>query len=257
MLPLIQDRGDRDNEMTQENEGTTNSTEVTGQTQREAEAAPPAHAINDAGRHTPRNGYFSKPKNWVALLTLIAVSIYTAITILLWCNSTKQVAVSRDTEIRQLRAYVFLSNVHIRVDDAKNNLLEIDLAVKNFGSTPASDYFFWTCTALREFPLTSPLQIEPRDLKPLGKSVLAPGDIRYIHNPDVCDDPPRRQGGGIPAEERALLQSGKKAIYVYGTLHYKDAWNESRWTHFRLFTNDQFRMNEGKYADLAEGNDYY
>jgi hypothetical protein len=50
--------------------------------------------------------YFSnKTKDLVSLLTVIAIAIYTCITILLWCNSTKQLAVTRDTEVRQLRAY--------------------------------------------------------------------------------------------------------------------------------------------------------
>jgi hypothetical protein len=146
-----------------------------------------------------------------------------------------QVQTIKDNAQRQMRAYVFLSNVRIRVDDTNNSLLVIDLTAKNFGNTPASEYYFWACTALREFPLTTPLKTEPANLKSPSNSVLAPSDKRFIHNPDLCDGPPRRPGGGIPPEERALLQNGTEAIYVYGALHYKDAWNEKRRTHFRLF----------------------
>jgi hypothetical protein len=56
-----------------------------------------------------RPGYLSKLENWVSLLTLFAVAIYTAITVLLWHNSNKQLAISRDTEERQLRAYVHVA----------------------------------------------------------------------------------------------------------------------------------------------------
>ena len=52
--------------------------------------------------------YFShKTKDFISLFTLIAVSVYTGITILLWCNSNKQIIISADTEKRDLRAYVY------------------------------------------------------------------------------------------------------------------------------------------------------
>jgi hypothetical protein len=150
----------------------------------------------------------------------------TVIAICALAATSCQIWTIRDNAQRQLRAYVFVRNVHIRVDDSQNNRLEIDLTVENLGSTPATDYYFWACTVLREQPVTTCLPIEPDNLKSPSKSVLAPGSIRFIHNPSLCDVPAGRPGGGIPPEERALLQNGKKAIYVLGTLHYKDAWNE-------------------------------
>jgi hypothetical protein len=166
-----------------------------------------------------------------------------------------QIAVAKDTEERQLRAYVFLSNVHIRVAD-NTNILDVKLDVKNFGNTPAKDYSFWACTTIREQPLVNKLPDIP-DYGPISKSLLAPGEKRSIYNPSLCETHSYSPWGGIPVGERQLLQNGQKAIYVFGILNYLDAWSNKRWTRFRLFTNDKFWMNEGKYGDPDEGNDYY
>ena len=56
-----------------------------------------------------------QPENWVSLLTLIAVSIYTGITALMWCNSTRQLStviegnkISREAFTSVQRAFVIV-----------------------------------------------------------------------------------------------------------------------------------------------------
>jgi len=66
--------------MSQESVGTESGAETDARGQRETQAIAPGHAGNETdGRSARQGGYFSKPKNWVALLTLIAVSIYAVV----------------------------------------------------------------------------------------------------------------------------------------------------------------------------------
>lgn len=88
--------------------------------------------------------YFSKPKNRISFLTLIAVSIYTGITLFLWCNSNEQVKVSRDTEERQLRAYVIVNKVQAityggREDGINGPLWALYPIIENTGATPTKE----------------------------------------------------------------------------------------------------------------------
>ena len=101
--------------------------------------------------------YFShKTKDLISLATAIAVSAYTAITVFLWCNSTQQIAISRDAEIRQLRAYVGFTGDEIALvctacdDPTKQSIRNRGItddnyfatSLKNYGQTPLSTSWY-------------------------------------------------------------------------------------------------------------------
>ncbi|MGP8232361.1 MAG: hypothetical protein ACLQL2_06805 [Methylovirgula sp.] len=93
-----------------------------------------------------KKGYFSKPENWVGLLTLLAVGAYTVITFFMWCNSNRQLAISKDTEHRSLRAYMIITDFGVACPDCGDIALSADTygmrnailtRFENNGQTPA------------------------------------------------------------------------------------------------------------------------
>jgi hypothetical protein len=164
-----------------------------------------------------------------------------------------QIWTIRDNAQRQLRAYVLVDNKAINVDQSTNQI-GIEIRIKNFGLTPARNISNWVCVAVREFPLTSKLSNYPTE-NIISRSILVPQGLLFRHGAAFCDDP----GLNIRAlttDERAAIKKGQKAIYVYGEIHYDDAFVPGRWTHYRTMTNDDIGMQVGHTADPEEGNDY-
>ena len=78
---------------------------------------------------TKKRGYFSKPENWVSLLTLIAVSIYTGISAII-------LYYQREQEKRSLRAYLLPSSFTVeRLAPSEKFIASVTF--KNYGETPA------------------------------------------------------------------------------------------------------------------------
>ncbi len=88
-------------------------------------------------------------------------------------NSTlKQMEITAE---RQLRAYVHLD--HVRIEDPLGTP-KIRARIKNFGQTPGYDVQFWMRGALREYPLTLPLQRGSAELSP--RTELAPSGALLV-----------------------------------------------------------------------------
>jgi hypothetical protein len=92
----------------------------------------------------------------IGILALIAAIIAGGIGIFAYLESheqtiaaNKQIAVMKDTEEQQLRAYVFLESAQIKCCTEWGDS-QIILKAKNFGSTPAQDYHYWACVVIRE-----------------------------------------------------------------------------------------------------------
>ena len=113
---------------------------VTGQNNPQADNAALHLTVSNAEecRATWKH-YFGKPKNQVAFLTLVAVSVYTGITAL-------QYGFAIVSSHQQLRAYVgtpagtyqlICQGCAAQPGNALNGTYEIRMLVKNFGTTPA------------------------------------------------------------------------------------------------------------------------
>ena len=169
-----------------------------------------------------------------------------------------QVWTIKDNAQRQLRAYVFVSERFIKIDEA-TDALRVNILVKNFGLTPARDVTIAPCVAIRDIPPSSSLNDYLLDIT-ISKSIITPGGDVRRRGPYFCDDPPPDPDAtprNLTTDERAEIKSGKKAIYVYGEIRYKDVFDKDRWTRYRFFTNDKFGMLVGNSATPSEGNDYY
>jgi hypothetical protein len=168
----------------------------------------------------------------LAFLTFIlAVS-----TFFLWLATRRLVKGVDKTAERQLRAYVFASDVKIL---QFSSIPRVKTEFKNFGKTPCDEITVSYDIECSSFPIAGKL--------PIGRSVhtspLAPGSSFHRDN-----------SVRITAEQRSEIDSGRAAIYIFGRVEYRDAFKgPRRHTNFRFFyTGDQF----GRTGATDEGNDY-
>jgi hypothetical protein len=174
-----------------------------------------------------QNHYFSqKTKDFISLGTLIAVCVYTGITIALWCNGTQQLKVSRDTEIRQLRAYVVVDSL-TAILAATGIPTEITYLPNNIGQTPAANVQFFG----RAFLAKS--RLEAFDLPPLdtdsvnqGSGILNPSAqfkdsaLSYVRvRPEITQE-----------QWEAAAKFITSRLIAFGEVTYKDVFNINRHT---------------------------
>lgn len=144
-----------------------------------------------------------------------------------------QVNLAKDTEQRQLRAYV-----HYRageIDLRSQTIYAAGLAVKNWGQTPAYHTLSWINADVREFPLQSALDLqEPEEIW----SDVGPGaEINLSHVTQVALTP----------DDLAAIRARTKAIYVWGTVRYRDTFGSKHHTDF-YFRNDDNEVSPGQWG---------
>ena len=231
--------------MAQANEGGEGGAEASAQRQDEAQFITSRQTISEANScHSNQGGYFSKPENWVSLLTLIAVSIYTGITALMWCNSTRQLStviegnkISREAFTSVQRAFVTVSSFDtpLRMSDLPGHPGEQFKSwwfipnIRNSGNTPTKNMrYFIGATCPQEFTvgmaghMTIECDFTRRDL-------LDPVDI-FNKPPSKGDESSAILGpqssialGGVGINERSLqaIRKGFR-MYVFGLVYYND-----------------------------------
>lgn len=152
------------------------------------------------------------------------------------------------TTRRQLRAYNFVDKLFIgnvahpvlplgvksdKTAAAITRPLEGPLAYlefKNSGQTPAYDVISWGDICIREFPLTSALPTKKPEGPWIAKASIPPGGGTNKHigieKPLIDNDIDKL---------RAFPPTA--AIYVYGSILYKDTFGKIRTTNYRFFHN--------------------
>jgi hypothetical protein len=166
---------------------------------------------------------------WVVLLTLMAIAEQT--------NQTRRAAeaaessvgaadreykLSEDTAKRELRAYVCIDSSEWRF---KAGVPTVTVAIRNCGQTPAYKVQGWLAAEIADYMPTLSLD-KPNDAGfQLSSSVLGPGGIVEL------EAFPMRK---LTETDRSGVQNGKRTFFAYGRISYEDAFQESRWTSFRL-----------------------
>ena len=134
--------------MTKQNEDADRSADHRESDQESPQGPPRQPPATPKDGERPRRGYFSKPKNWISLLTLIAVSIYTVITAALWCNSNRQLAaivqsnrISQTSFVSAQRAYMYYDGVNYAKTEISPGVFTFSISPKisNSGNTPTKD----------------------------------------------------------------------------------------------------------------------
>lgn len=147
----------------------------------------------------------------------------------------------KDTAGRQLRAYVHPVTA-LRYRD-ETGVLVIKLEIKNAGQTPAYECSHWMVEGVHTgFP--APPEAFTNKNAPKGDSPIAPGESVdfFVSATELT-----------PAQE-AQIAAKIAAIYLFGEITYRDAFQTERVTKFRLVcVGDLIRT--GRFAPCDEGND--
>ena len=189
----------------------------------------------------------------------LGVSIYTLLTVGTVIAAICSAVIGRDTEQRQLRAYILPTQATIGITNA--NEVKATAIIKNFGQTPAYHFRFWACLAVRDFVVkdntpvdSTDLQEWWKDISKLPQSTVPQQDIAHIRAVFSCDNKqyiPRV----LTVSEKNGIDDSSKAIYLYGNIFYDDIFGYPHETHFRRFTNAQFGLRDGTTSSATEGND--
>jgi hypothetical protein len=150
-----------------------------------------------------------------------------------------------DAEINRQRAYVLVEASEMRfVTGDKPS--EGWVSLKNNGLTPAFELERWATIFAAKFPQTAFERAKFSN----ARSVLGPGG--------AVDFGPIRMSRNLTFAEAEQVARGTMAIYVYGEVRYRDIYNVTRCTNFRLM----YRGTGGRPAgavplqQLPDGNNY-
>jgi hypothetical protein len=142
--------------------------------------------------------------------------------------------VARDTEKRQLRAYVFLESVHTtKINDEitsndPNRGLSATIIFKNFGQTPAYNVWHLSSLKVADFPAPPTVFVHDPEKHPIPMDTLGPqGGTQSVVQPSKPDSTSGTEG-------KQPLRAQTKAIYVFGKIDYEDAFGVKRCTRYRF-----------------------
>jgi hypothetical protein len=122
--------------------------------------------------------------------------------------------VSRDSEQRSLRAYVFAENTNIGITDDRNP--NITVTIKNVGSTPAYEFRHWACAFVR--PTPNPViswNVFPNISKGIEApaTIVAPQGVKLKIIDGWCESPFQ-----ISDAQRSQIKRGIESVYVVGVI---------------------------------------
>lgn len=212
------------------------------------------HWYPDENHHETKEREYWTRQNGIALLTLIGAVAAVVIAILAFNETKKQVAeakkqtiqamrqakaaedqvgVQTDTENRQLRAYVFLSEGHLD-NFGIASPMNVSVKIKNSGQTPAYKLIARTIITFNDYPakaLPNPQAGRPSmDLGPTNEFTLRTTAARPL-----------------TSEEHSKVIGRTSAIYVYGEFSYIDAFSRCWLQYFKTY----FGGNNGVTSDGA------
>lgn len=226
---------------------------VTGTANQNTQSQPLVKALRPNRSDAIANGHITNREhnatNWpewlIALATLILAAVTAGLvfyTKKLWGITGVLALEAKQSSEQQLRAYVFAKHDKPMFLDP-SGALSVEIAIKNFGQTPANEVICHVFIGLYQYPLS--VGLDPPDYTKASKSPLAPSEtIKQF--PTL----PRPMTG---AEVEAVT-ARKGAIFVWGEVMYVDIFKNQRRTRFCLYsTGEDFAR--GELAYHHEGND--
>jgi hypothetical protein len=157
--------------------------------------------------------------------------------------SNETAKIMMETAEHQLRAYVFLEKVELETL-VSIQYFTTKISVKNFGQTPALKLRWVHVLAFRRHD-----DVRGFEITDTGKNVaLGPGATFYKI---TTTSPPR-----VTDEQWSALHDGTGAIYAWGRIDYKDAFDVDRYTIYRMKA-DRVNMPDGvpRLNACEEGNE--
>jgi len=132
------------------------------------------------------------------------------------------IEIMRDTALRELRAYVCMSEALIEF--RQERAPEVQIHIKNCGKTPAYDVEMWIGVVLGPYPGPLTLPPPPEGFRK-SKSLLAPGEKPHamVFRHSVMTE-----------QQITILGTSQLTMFVYGDITYRDAFGKQRITRYRL-----------------------
>ena len=204
-----------------------------------------ANAHSDGEKHEGNHGATNYAEWLVAIATLVLVMVTVGLvyyTKRLWGITEVLAGDAKTSSEQQLRAYVFA-----RHDSpmflTKDNTLAVEIAINNFGQTPANEVMTHAFIGILPYPLNAPL--DPPDYTKASKSPMAPSQTikQFPTMPAALDEP----------QLNAVLAK-QAAIYVWGEIVYVDIFKIGRRTRFCLYCTGE-DIGRGELAYYHDGND--
>jgi hypothetical protein len=151
----------------------------------------------------------------------------------------------QDTAERQLRAYVFAAGAKL-TDFSAGKIVRASFVVKNTGQTPAYDLAVIYGMGADFRPPSEKLDVDWSAFNPPRGSV-GPGQTTHCY-PELSK--------AISQDLIDQIAAGKAAIWVWGEIRYKDAFNKDRKTRFRFIHEGATKTDPpGLMATDTEGNE--
>jgi hypothetical protein len=172
-----------------------------------------------------------KPKLWKSFRNVIikfrprfnTTNIIVLATIIIALDGMWQVFIARDTENRQLRAYL---GIFYAKNESSSGIFKAIYIIKNTGQTPAYNVKTSIRTGCK--PLSSKVAFDTSLVHGghPSTSIISPGDPAYIEQ-------------RIPVSDSVMifLNNGSAAFFTWGELQYMDVFGNTHTTKFR-FTSD-------------------
>lgn len=200
--------------------------------------------------------YYHRNPNMVwSIRTFWAIFIYTGVTFVLLVVSYCSLNIAKDTERRQLRAYIFPDQVMIyNVDgDVTRTAKEppkLEVVIKNTGITPGYAITNLVAGVILSFPtITSPADIPMSENKYRNRSVstLPAGGVEISYSDIVGAEIP------LTAAQKKSLNDGEKAIYLFGEIIYRDAFDIVRCTRYVFYVGGDAGFNGTTMKHAGQG----
>ena len=172
----------------------------------------------------------------VAFTVILAFS-----TIFLWVATRDLVESAERTAKRQLRAYVGVDEVSIKVVERDKKPF-IYVRIKNYGQTPAYSLRYWADIIIAP---TFPDQSAFKDRTWCGESVLDPGSVFGIYS--------QKTDALLPDEADAIGRDTKR-IYFMARIVYRDAFGKKRHTDIRQECGGTQLIGMGRMENSEKGN---
>ena len=194
--------------------------------ERQPSPAPDEIAREQARENIKIQRQLAEFTKWLVVATILGPAMLLAAVL---C----QAWIARDTERRQLRAYIGIKSGSINLlGDSKPNGT---LVMTNAGQTPGHNVRTWARVQVFGLPINTSVLPRPsqENLNQLGASVVLPGSITAVNfeRRDGVD------GGVLTRDEREAIERGGVAVCIWGEILYHDAFNNSRVTTFRLWVS--------------------
>ena len=182
-------------------------------------------------------GIKARATDWllVAFTSLLAVA-----TLALWRSTSALVSAAEKTARSQLRAYVGVVDIQLETCEPDKRP-DCDIHFKNFGQTPAMH-------------LIKAIEVEVHDDPPTAPFGSLSFGVRSILHPSDTTTTTVEANDPLSADDLEHIKAGRKMIYAFGEIRYRDVFGQSHSTKFRLMHGGP-RTQEKLFTICPEGND--